>query len=64
MKTCTFCPNCGSRIYHQTDTMTLSVKAGTLDDTSDLKPTAHYWMKRRQPWVIIPNDVQQFLDDG
>src|SRR5438309_349607 len=41
MKTCAFCPECGTRIYHQTRSG-MSIKAGTLDDTSRLKPDAHY----------------------
>ncbi len=63
-KTCSFCGNCGTRIAHQTDTRALSVKAGTLDDTSRLTPTAHYWTKRKQLWVIIPNGVKCVEDDG
>lgn len=64
IKTCTFCPDCGTRLTHQTSDVALSVKAGTLDDTSGLRPDAHYWTKRRQPWVVIPDDVAQFVDDG
>jgi hypothetical protein len=63
IKTCAFCRECGTRIYHQTENG-MSLKAGTLDDTSWLKPDAHYWTKRRQPWVTIPDGVAQFADDG
>lgn len=42
----------------------LSVKAGTLDETSDLRPDSHYWTSRMQPWVAIPEDVRRFEDDG
>ncbi len=62
IKTCAFCPECGTRIYHQTPSG-MSVKAGTLDDTSRLKPDSHYWTMRKQPWVIIPDGVPQFPDD-
>jgi hypothetical protein len=62
-KTCAFCPACGTRIHHRS-TRGLSVKAGTLDDTSGLKPTAHYWTKRKQPWVVIPDGVRQVKEDG
>ncbi len=62
-KECAFCGSCGTRIYHRGEWGT-SIKAGTLDDTSDLKPTAHYWTKRKQPWVQIPQDVRCFSDDG
>jgi len=63
-KKCTFCPNCGTRIYHQVATEALSLKAGTLDDTSWLNPSAHYWTKRKQPWVSIPEEVPCVEDDG
>ena len=62
-KTCAFCPECGTRIYHQT-VNGMSVKAGTLDDTSWLQPDANYWTMRKQPWVIITEEVRQFSDDG
>jgi len=63
IKTCAFCPECGTRIYHQT-VNGMSVKAGTLDDTSWLKPDAHYWTMRKQPWVAIADGVPQIIDDG
>jgi hypothetical protein len=62
-KSCAFCPECGTRLYHRKGD-TISVKAGTLDDTSALKPSAHYWTKRKQPWVQIPDGVRCFEDDG
>jgi hypothetical protein len=62
-KECAFCRRCGTRIYHCGE-WGMSVKAGTLDDTSDLHPNAHYWTKRKQPWVEIPEGVQCFTDDG
>lgn len=63
IKTCAFCPECGTRIYHQTRNG-MSVKAGTLDDTCWLKPDAHYWTMRKQSWVGVPDGVLQFTDDG
>ncbi len=50
-KTCAFCGKCGTRLYHDSGADFLSVKAGTLDDTSELKPTHHIWTKRAQPWL-------------
>ncbi len=58
-KTCAFCPECGNRIYNRTKAL-MSVKAGTLDDTSWITPDAHYWTKRRQAWVNLPDDVACF----
>ena len=62
-KECAFCPRCGTRIYHAGE-WGVSVKAGTLDDTSQLHPEAHYWTARKQPWVEIPAGVPSFPDDG
>ncbi|MGH6870525.1 MAG: GFA family protein [Rhizomicrobium sp.] len=64
IKTCTFCPDCGSRLTHQTNPAGLSVKAGTLDDPGGLVPSAHYWTKRKLPWVVIPAGVKCIEDDG
>lgn len=57
-----FCPDCGTRIYHQPEYRkgTVSVKPGTLDDTSWLKPNVHLWTSSKQAWVIIPQGVQAF----
>lgn len=63
LKTCAFCPDCGTRIFHRTGNA-MSVKAGSLDDTSALKPDAYYWTARKQPWVQIPAGMAQFADDG
>jgi hypothetical protein len=63
IKTCAFCPDCGTRIYHQTENG-MSLKAGTLDDTSWLVPDAQYWTKRRQRWLPIPDSIAPFPDDG
>ena len=53
--TCAFCPACGSRLYHNAsdDPEISSVKAGSLDDTSWLRPVGHIWTRSRQPWVDI-----------
>ena len=63
-KSCAFCPGCGTRIYHQGPETTLSLKPGTLDDTAWLEPDSHYWTKRKQLWVSIPDGVRCFDDDG
>jgi hypothetical protein len=57
-----FCPECGTRIYHKTEWRKgmVSVKPGTLDDTSWLKPEMHLWTRSKQPWVIIPEGVEAY----
>ena len=55
-----FCPRCGTRIYHKPEVRPgfVSIKPGTLDDTSWLKPDMHIWTSSRQPWVVIPEGVE------
>jgi hypothetical protein len=56
-----FCGNCGSPIL--TDTAAARAqdivffKAGTLDETADLAPTVHYWLRSAQGWFTVPEGV-------
>ena len=50
-KVCAFCPQCGARLYHAYPGGHISVKAGTLDDISQLRPARHIWTKRALPWL-------------
>jgi hypothetical protein len=36
------------------------VRAGTLDDTSWLRPTRHIWTRSKQPWITLPAGDQIF----
>ncbi|MCC6847003.1 MAG: GFA family protein [Deltaproteobacteria bacterium] len=69
-----FCGDCGSRIAHgqRPSNGVLSVRGGTLDDTSWLEPVADIWTRSAQPWVALapdrlrcerqPADYGPFLD--
>lgn len=59
---CAFCPNCGSRLWHQRfgAAETISIKGGSLDDPIDLNPAVHIWTSRMLPGVILPKDAVQF----
>lgn len=61
---CQFCPDCGTRLFHSTvgQTQILSIKPGTLSDTSRLKPVGHIWVDSKQPWFEI--DVQALQYEG
>jgi hypothetical protein len=54
-----FCANCGSPILSEPErTPTRDwLKAGTLDDTSWLEPTANFWCDSEQPWLRALGDV-------
>jgi hypothetical protein len=57
-----FCPECGTRIHHNPSAAVghLSIKPGTLDDTSWLRPTHHVWVRSAQPWMRFPEDAEIF----
>jgi hypothetical protein len=48
-----FCPSCGSPIVSEIvlSQGIVAVKAGTMDDTSSVKPTVEVWCSTKQPWV-------------
>lgn len=56
-----FCGQCGSPIFSDSETMAqrgiIAIKAGTLDEVSDLEPSVHYWTSSRQSWVDLPEGV-------
>jgi hypothetical protein len=56
------CPECGSWVCgtSSSDNALRRVRAGTLDDTSWLRPTAHFWTRSKQPWITLPEGDQVF----
>ena len=56
------CPQCGTWICgaSSSDQGLRRVRAGTLDDTSWLRPTAHFWTRSKQPWITLPEGDQVF----
>jgi hypothetical protein len=57
-----FCPECGVRIHHGLKSVpdVLSLKPGTLDDTSWLRPRYFIWLKSAQNWISVPDGVETF----
>jgi hypothetical protein len=47
------CPECGSWICGAPRDGVVRVRAGTLDDTSWLRPTRHIWTRGKQPWITF-----------
>lgn len=56
-----FCSRCGSPISGQGAAYpgVLFLKAGTLDDASWVRPTAHIWCSEKLPWVVIEEGAAQ-----
>ncbi len=59
---CAFCPNCGSRLWHESESgsQTVSIKGGSLDNSADISTAIHIWTSRKSPGVDIPDSVRQF----
>ncbi len=59
---CNFCPDCGSRVWHERagGSQTVSVKGGSLDQPLDLGEAVHIWTSRKLPGLAIPEDAVQF----
>ena len=64
IKRCHYCPDCGTRIMHGSDDarQDVSIKAGSLDDTRGLKPSAHIWLQSAQPWVSVDRSSYACFD--
>jgi hypothetical protein len=62
---CLFCPECGSRIWHERagGAETITVKGGSLDQPLDLDSAIHVWTSRKLPGVIIPEHAAQYAEE-
>lgn len=57
-----FCSTCGSSLMSEAEAFPgmLIIKAGTLDDRSWVKPSAHVWASSKQSWCDIPAGATVF----
>ncbi len=62
---CAFCPDCGSRLWHQQGAApeTVTLKAGSLDEAVDATPAIHIWVKRKLPGIVIPEGAARFDEE-
>ncbi len=56
------CPACLTRLYgaNSAHPGTAMLRAGTLDESSELVPAIHLWTSSKQSWLNVPNDVPSF----
>lgn len=54
------CPDCGSWVCGTPREGMVRVRAGTLDDTSWLRPTRHIWTRSKQPWITLTEGDEVF----
>lgn len=57
-----FCPVCGASIADEAEALPgiVMIGAGTLDDTSWVKPMMQIYCDSSQPWVDLQGDMQRF----
>lgn len=50
-----FCRTCGTTIFtRKPNASYVILKPGTLDDTSEVRPTIQLWTRRKQSWLQLP----------
>jgi hypothetical protein len=54
------CPECASWVCSRPRDGMMRFRAGTLDDTSWLRPTRHIWTRSKQPWVTFAEGDEIF----
>jgi hypothetical protein len=57
-----FCPRCGVTVAHvaQARPGWIGVEIGTLHDKSGARVERHVWTRSKQPWTVIPDDVDVY----
>lgn len=55
-----FCNNCGSPLSTELDAFgnLAAIKAGTLEDSSWVKPSIQIWCDAAQPWGVLDNSIE------
>lgn len=58
------CGTCHTRLYNSNSARpdVVVVRAGTLDRSDELDVVAHIWVKRKQPWLRLPDGVPSWPD--
>jgi hypothetical protein len=53
------CAKCLTRLYTTNDRRPgiANLRAGTLDNSPDLVPATHLWVKSKQSWISLPDDA-------
>jgi hypothetical protein len=60
-----FCGDCGSALFLISDGYPgyVCIKAGSLDDASELKPEMHIYIGSKLPWVQLSDGLPQYEGD-
>ncbi len=57
---CAFCPDCGARLWHESEADWLTLKGGSLDQPVDVSNAIHIWTRRKLPGIVIPEGAVQY----
>lgn len=59
------CPHCLTILWSERPDSQeyVTVYAGTLDDSSSLRPVAHIWTRDAQPWISLPEDALRYEEN-
>ena len=62
IKTCHFCPKCGTRMWHGSSASPdiVTLKIGTLDNSAHIAPRAHLWVSKKQAGISLDPAVPAF----
>lgn len=60
------CAACFTRLYtiNPTRPGVLTLRAGTLDRSDELRPALHIWTKRMQPWIVLSEETPTFAENA
>ena len=60
------CAVCHTRVYNSNSARPgiVVVRAGTLDRSDELDIAAHIWVKRKQPWLKLPENVSAWSESA
>ncbi|MCQ9423678.1 GFA family protein [Pseudomonas sp. LJDD11] len=58
------CGRCHTRLMNETSAAPgmRVVRAGILEGSEKFVPVAHLWTRRKQPWLVLPEDVPQWQE--
>ncbi len=52
-----FCRNCGSQMFCQTETEVIDIALAALHGKIDRRPEAHYYYDSRADWTVVNDDL-------
>lgn len=61
-----FCGSCGSALFiaNSARPRLRTILVGTLDNPAEVQVSAHIWVSRKLPWVVLPGNHRVFPEGG